>query len=69
MERGRGDLTADNVADIDGVKPVYPNPPPRRIEKGEPRRDQGRQQQPPPRAPRDDGQGGHDDKPQIDEYV
>jgi len=68
MERGRGDLTAHTVADIDSVKPVYPNPPPRRIEKGEPRRDRGRQQ-PPPRAPRDDGQGGDDDKPHIDEYV
>jgi hypothetical protein len=68
MERGRGDLTARTVADIDSVKPVYPNPPPRRIEKSEPRRDKGRQEQP-PRSPRDDGQGRDDDKPQIDEYV
>jgi hypothetical protein len=67
MERGRGDLTAHNVADIDGVKPVYPSPPPRRIEKGEPRREKGRQEQPP--AHRDDGQGRGEDKPQIDEYV
>jgi hypothetical protein len=57
------------VADIDSVKPVYPNPPPRRIEKDEPRRDRGRQQPPAPRAPQDDRQGGDDDKPHIDEYV
>jgi hypothetical protein len=69
MERGRGDLTAHHVADIDGVKPVYPSPPPRRIEKGEPRREKGRQEPPPAHAPRDEEQGRDDDTPQIDEYV
>jgi hypothetical protein len=57
------------VADIDGVKPVYPNPPTRRIEKGESRRDKARKDQSPLRSPRDEGQGGEDGKPQIDEYV
>jgi hypothetical protein len=68
VERGRGDLTAQSVADIDTVKPVYPTPPPRRIEKSDPRREKGRPEQP-ARPPRDDGQGGGEDRPQVDEYV
>ncbi|HWR88582.1 MAG TPA: hypothetical protein VN277_09200 [Acidiferrobacterales bacterium] len=55
------------MADIDGVKPVYPTPPPRRIEKGDPRQDKGRQ--PPPARPPRDRQDGDDDKPQVDEYA
>jgi len=57
------------VADIDGVKPVSPAPPQRRIEKNDPRREKGRQEQPSPRPSRDEGQGGDDDRPHVDEYV
>jgi len=56
------------VADIDGIKPVYPTLPARRIDKDAPQRDKGRQEQPPVRPPRD-RQDGDEDKPQVDEYV